>query len=150
MKKTYKRFKQGSYNPIHPEKYVGNKPPVYRSSYELRFFTFLDKNPNVIKWGSESIAIPYISPADGRLHHYYPDNIVQIKENDKVINYIIEIKPLKQTNPPKDSGKRKPDKLLFEKIQFAINMAKWDAAKQWCDANQFKFQIITEQELSLN
>jgi hypothetical protein len=29
-------------------------------------------------------------------------------------------------------------------------MAKWDAAKKWCDKRNYKFLILTEKELGLN
>lgn len=146
---SYKPFKQGIYSPINPQKYVGVQRPKYRSSYELKFFQWLDGNPNVVKWGSESIAIPYISPVDQRIHHYYPDNIIQIKEGEKLTNYIIEIKPSKQIVAPETKNRKSEKRLIFEQVQFAINMAKWKAAAEWCTKVGFKFQILTENELKI-
>jgi hypothetical protein len=149
MSKKYKQFQQGIYKPMNPAKYVGVSSPKYRSSYELKFFRWCDNNPNVIRWGSESISIPYISPVDNRLHHYYPDNIVQIKEGERVTNYIVEIKPSKQVAPPQVSNRKSQQRVIFEQVQFAVNTAKWKAAEQWCSKAGFKFLILTESELKI-
>jgi len=149
MAKKYKQFQQGIYKPVNPTKYVGVTHPKYRSSYELKFFRWVDSNPNVVKWGSESISIPYISPVDNRIHHYYPDNLVQIREGEVVTNYIIEIKPSKQVAPPETKNRKNQKRMIFEQVQYAINTAKWSAAKQWCDKAGFKFIILTENELKI-
>ena len=72
-KKFRKKYKQGVYKPINPEKFIG-KTAQYRSGLELKFFRFFDLNENVIKWGSENIVIPYISPIDLKQHRYFVDN----------------------------------------------------------------------------
>eukprot|EP01047_Picozoa_sp_COSAG01_P106055 COSAG01_NODE_35203_length_535_cov_1.513761_1_plen_77_part_10 len=75
MKKS-KKYRQGRYKPINREKYVDSSDPVYRSSWELKFFKWADSNNRVLKWGSESIIVPYISPLDGRVHRYFVDNFI--------------------------------------------------------------------------
>ena len=50
--KRDKRFHQGVYKPQNPEKCLTTEC-VFRSGLELKFFRFLDSNPNVIKWGTE-------------------------------------------------------------------------------------------------
>ena len=80
-KKKYSQYKQGIYKPS--DKYVGSNKPIYRSSWELKFFRWCDSNPNVLEWTSESICIPYTSPLDGRVHRYFVDNTVVIKEGYK-------------------------------------------------------------------
>lgn len=149
MAGKYKRFQQGIYKPVNPTKYVGVSSPKYRSSYELKFFRWCDDNANVVKWGSESISIPYISPLDQRIHHYYPDNLVQIRESDKVTNYIVEIKPSKQISAPVVSNHKSQKRVLYEQVQYAVNIAKWTAATQWCAKAGFKFLLLTEQELKI-
>jgi hypothetical protein len=151
MRRTYsKKFKQGIYRPIHPEKYIGGRSyAIYRSSYELRFMKWADMHNNVIKWGSESVAIPYQSPIDGRVHRYYIDNVVLIKEGDTIGKYLIEIKPKSQTVQPISSGNKKPSTILYEQVMFATNMAKWNAAKAYCESKKWKFQILTETELGI-
>ena len=48
------KFAQGRYNLKHPDKYIGRKTPLYRSSWEFAFMKFCDENPNVAKWASEA------------------------------------------------------------------------------------------------
>ena len=100
-------YKQGIYKPVHSEKYKGCRHPEYRSSWELKFFQWCDKNTNVIKWGSETVVVPYISPVDGKLHRYFVDNIVTLKEGGNVKTYLVEIKPSKQTVAPIFSKRKK-------------------------------------------
>jgi hypothetical protein len=57
-----------------PEKYIVNyKNIIYRSLWELKFMNYCDLNENIIKWSSEEIWIPYVSPLDNRCHKYFPD-----------------------------------------------------------------------------
>ena len=54
MQQKGNRYKQGIYPIRHPEKYKGDyNKIVYRSSWELRVFKYLDDNPNVIKLWEE-------------------------------------------------------------------------------------------------
>ena len=142
------RPKQGYYTPRHPEKYKGNVGKIrYMSSWELSFNQFLDNNPNILNWASEEIKIPYIKPTDGRIHHYYPDYWIKYKDkNGKMIQEIIEVKPDKETRPPKATGKNKKTQ-LYENLTWAINSAKWEAASQFCAKYNIKFRIVTELQL---
>ena len=90
------------YNPENPTKYIGNVNKIIcRSLWERKVCKYLDKNENVIRWGSEELSIPYISPLDKKPHRYYPDFIAEIKQDNKTIQtYLIEVKPEKQTKPP--------------------------------------------------
>jgi hypothetical protein len=146
MKKKYSQYKQGIYKPSG-KKYKGGSNPVYRSSWELKFFRWCDANPNVVEWSSESVAIPYKSPLDGRVHRYFVDNVVKIKEGNSITKYIIEIKPKKQTIKPKAHGNKKKSTVLYENMQYVKNIAKWEAARDWCKRKGYKFQIITEDHL---
>ena len=61
---------------------------------------YCDKNTKILEWGSEEIALPYISPHDSRVHRYFPDFYIKVQENTgKIKRYLIEVKPLKQTLP---------------------------------------------------
>ena len=63
---------------------------------------YCDLNENILEWGSEEIAIPYRSPIDNKVHRYFPDFYVKLKETTgKIKKYIIEVKPKKQLKPPK-------------------------------------------------
>ena len=97
------KYYKGKFNPERPNKYKGNvRNIIYRSGWERRFMIYCDRNENVIEWGSEEVAIPYQSPLDGKIHRYYPDFYVKVKQpNLTVVKYIVEIKPKKQTKPPR-------------------------------------------------
>lgn len=144
------KFKQGLYNPTFPQKYIGKERPVYRSSYELRLFRFLDTNQNVIEWASESLVIPYVSPLDKKVHRYFTDAIVLIKEGDKFTKYIIEVKPYKQTLPPVVKKKQKKATIIYEQAQYQVNQAKWAAAQAHAKLKNMQFLILTEKELGLD
>ena len=61
---------------------------------------YCDLNENILEWGSEEIAIPYRSPVDRKIHRYFPDFYVKLKETTgKIKKYIIEVKPKKQLKP---------------------------------------------------
>ena len=139
------KYRQGLFKPKNPNKFLGSTA-IYRSGLELKFMRFCDENTNIIKWGSENIIIPYISPIDGRAHRYFVDNFVLIKEGDAVKRYLVEIKPSKQTAAPTTKYKKKSN-LLYEQAMFAVNTAKWEAAKEFCKKNNATFRIITEKEL---
>jgi len=143
------KFKQGYYILKHPEKYRGDPNNViYRSSWELRFNEFLDNNINVIEWASEELWIPYLKPTDNKIHKYYPDYFVKfLDSNNKVHIEIIEVKPIKQTKPPKKT--QNPNTALYEKLTYAVNMSKWSSATKWCSERGIVFRILTERELFL-
>ena len=152
MRKKVSRFKsqsykQGRYRPVNSDKYKGKGNPEYRSSWELKFFKWCDKNPNVLKWSSESTIIPYISPLDNKIHRYFVDGNVTIKEGNNIKNYLIEIKPEKQTKPPIESKRKKKTTIMYEKMQYVVNQAKWSAAKQYATKKNLDFLILTEKEL---
>ena len=93
---------KGRYQPTYPQKYKGDYTKViYRSLLERKFMVYCDLNENILEWGSEEIAIPYLSPVDGKVHRYFPDFYVKLKEaTGKIKRYIIEVKPKKQLKPP--------------------------------------------------
>ena len=90
------------FKPTKPKKYKGDVTNIIcRSSWERRFCNWCDINENILEWGSEEFWIPYRAP-DGRVHRYFPDFIIKVKENTgKLKTYVIEVKPLKQTKEPK-------------------------------------------------
>jgi len=143
------KFRQGLFKPKNTAKYVGKGMPVYRSGWELKFFRWCDDNPNVVEWASESVIIPYTSPMDGRVHRYYTDGVIAIKELDKIVKYIIEIKPSSQLNVPV-KGKKRSSTINYENYRFIQNQSKWKAARTWCEKHGYKFLILTEKELGLS
>jgi hypothetical protein len=144
-----KKFKQGFFNPKYPSKYIGQKPIRYLSSWELRFFRWADENPNVVEWASEAIIIPYVSPLDRKVHRYYTDGVVAIKEGNIIKKYIIEIKPSAQTKIP-TKGRKRMSTMVYETARFAQNQAKWEAAKKYANKHGYEFIILTEKELGID
>ena len=68
---------KGKYQPINPGKYIGNPTKcIYRSLWERKFMNWCDKSKSVIRWGSEEVIVPYVSPVDRRRHRYYRDFII--------------------------------------------------------------------------
>ena len=139
---------KGWFTPRNPSKYKGDATNiVYRSSWELRVMKYLDEQPNVIWWASEELPIPYKSPIDQKVHRYFPDFIARIRQVNKEITVVIEVKPFNQTQMPKQ--KRKTQKFLQEIATYAINQEKWRAADLFCKEHGWQFKIITEKELGL-
>ena len=134
------RYKQGYYE--NPHKYVGPLPIIYRSSLELAFIKKLELNPNVLKWSSENIQIPYIMKekqgnkfVDVR-HTYNVDFTVWLKNGSK---YVIEIKPSELT--PLNEAQIHRNPVMYK------NACKWKAAIKWCEQNGYVFRVVTEQHL---
>ena len=141
---------KGKYYPSFPRKYKGDPTNIiYRSLWERKFMVYCDKNQNILEWASEEIAIPYRSPIDNRVHRYFPDFYMKVKEtNGKIKNYMIEVKPAKQTIPPK-KPKRQTKGYIREAYEYARNQAKWKMAKEFCADRQWVFKVVTEKELGI-
>lgn len=142
---------KGKYSPSFPKKYKGDPTNiVYRSLWEKKFMRYCDLNENILEWGSEEIALPYRSPLDGRIHRYFPDFYIKVRESTgQIKKYIIEIKPQKQTVEPKVQ-KRKTKSYIYEVTEWAKNQAKWKAAQEFCEDRGYEFKILTENELGIN
>lgn len=70
------KWAQGKFKLSNPAKYVGNKTPTYRSSWEFQFMQFCDNNPSIVEWASEAIKIPYRNPITGKNTIYVPDFLI--------------------------------------------------------------------------
>lgn len=146
---------KGKFRPKNPEKYKGDPTNIiYRSSWECRFFNFCDQHPDIIWWQSEELAIPYLSPIDGRMHRYFPDVLLKKKvADDKYIIVMIEIKPKAQTVAPDVSKRNKTPtgristRYLREVKTYGTNEAKWIAARKYCAERGWNFEIMTEDHL---
>lgn len=153
----YGNCKQGWYTVFNTDKIIvpldetmgsyKNGHFLYKSSLELNVLRFCDANPSIIKFSLEPFAIKYIKPTDHKLHRYYIDFFIQFSTGDR---FLVEVKPYSQISSPK-----KP-KTKTEKSQrnyqialrtYAINTAKWNAAKEFCRKNDMKFIFLTEKEL---
>lgn len=147
-------YYQGKFRPKNPQKYKGDPSNIiYRSSWELRLFNYLDQHPSVQKWSSEEFFIPYISPIDGKWHRYFPDVYVeQINTDGKKQTVLIEVKPDAQTRPPELKNRLTAKgnisrRYLYEVKTWGTNEAKWKAAREFCIDRGWTFQILTEKQL---
>ena len=136
------KFAKGKFTPKNPQKYVGLKTPLYRSSWEWAFMNFCDNNDSVQRWASESIKIPYRNPITNRQTVYVPDFFIQyVDKLGRIHSELIEIKPQNQQ--------------LIEKVgrnaarasAFVVNQAKWTAATSWCKNNGIKFRVLNETDI---
>ena len=138
----------GKFKPKNYKKYRGDPTKIfYRSLWERRFMVYCDNNEKIIEWGSEEVIIPYRSPLDKKVHRYFPDFYIKYINKDKqVVREIIEVKPKKQLNPPKEP-KRRTQRYLNEVTTYMVNQAKCKAAQEYCDDRKLGFRILTEDHL---
>ena len=135
------RFAQGLYEVQNPIKYVGQAKPYFRSSWELAFMRMCDAHPNIHKWASENIKIPYLNPVTGKYTNYVPDFMIQYTDKDgKTHVELIEIKPSTQTTMENARGRA-------QQVQVAVNAAKWTAAQEWCQRKGIRFKVINEDQI---
>jgi hypothetical protein len=136
------KFAQGRFEMKNPEKYVGKKIPLARSSWEFVFMRMLDEHQGVEKWASESIQIPYRDPFTGKYTIYVPDFFIVY--NDKSGGKhaeVVEVKPESQTILEKVGKSR------YNQEQYVKNMAKWEAAGAWCKQQGLKFRVVNEGDI---
>jgi hypothetical protein len=107
-----------------------------------------DSNENVLNWGSEIVVIQYLYAVDKKVHRYFVDFAIKIRKSDGTTeNLLIEIKPKCQTIPPK--RKRNEKTFILESLEWQKNQDKWNAATDWAKKNNFRFIVMTEDELGI-
>ena len=138
-------FAKGKYTLKNPDKYVGNKEPTYRSSWEWHFMQMCDNHPNITNWASEGVRIPYRCPLTGKQTVYVPDFLIQYEDKHGMKKTeLVEIKPANQML------KERVGKNAYNQAQFLKNQAKWAAAGLWCKQNGIIFRIINENDIFHN
>jgi hypothetical protein len=136
------KFAQGRFEMKHPEKYIGTKQPLSRSSWEFVFMRMLDEHQGVEKWASESIQIPYRDPLTGKYTVYVPDFFIQyVDKNGKKHAEVVEVKPANQTL------RENVGKSQYNQQQYVKNMAKWEAATAWCKQKGIRFRVVNEDDI---
>ena len=141
-------YKQGVYEVKNKDKYLGTSNPRYLSSYELHVMQYLDRSPHVTGWGAEIIVVPYYSHIDESNRRYMVDLYVEYQKADgSKRTEIIEVKPSKDTVPPKRTRGKKEKTYLKEVYTFNVNVAKWMAAKKYADERGWNFRILTEKNI---
>lgn len=166
---NYKKdTKKGFYKVVNLDKYMGTKPPMYKSSWELHTFVVFDRNPNILKWGYEAIPIYYHHPFYQKMTVYLPDLWCHLRgSNGNDYKMMIEIKPNKfRCIPERPKEPTRPTKQTSNNISkynkqfinyqkslkryegnmkdFAVNAAKWQAAQAWCAKNNVIWKILDE------
>ena len=135
------KYAQGKYTVKNQEKYLGNRQPTYRSSWEFAFMKFCDEHPSVAKWASEAIKIPYRNPFTGKQTIYVPDFfVVYVDKNGKQHVEVVEVKPYNQTVKEKARSKH-------NQAHWALNQVKWAAATAYCKQNGMKFRVVSENDI---
>ena len=136
------KFAQGRFEMKNPGKYVGNKTPLARSSWETVFMRMLDEHPGVQSWASESVKIPYRDPLTGKYTIYVPDFFILYQDkNGKKHAEVVEVKPKNQTM------RENVGKSRYNQEQYIKNMAKWEAATAWCKQQGVRFRVINEDDI---
>jgi hypothetical protein len=136
---TYK----GMYKVKNPAKYTGDHTNViYRSLWERNVFRWCDDNPQILKWSSEEVVVPYYYDLDKKYHRYFVD----LKFTTDQGTFLIEIKPKNQTVPPK-KPKRQTARYLNEAASYIKNQCKWKAAETYAKDRGWKFVVWTEDEI---
>ena len=101
-----------------------------------------DEHPNVAKWASESIKIPYRHPLTGKQTIYVPDFFILYNgKNKKRTAELIEVKPNNQAKL-ESIGKNAQNQAAY-----IVNKAKWEAAGKWCKRQGIRFRVITESDI---
>jgi hypothetical protein len=138
---------KGYFRPENPSKYIGNPTQImYRSMWERKFMKYCDHSPNVLRWASEEVVIPYFSPVDKKSHRYFVDFLVEVRTAEGIKTWLVEIKPKKQCREP-EKKKRITRSYITEVKTWITNKAKWEAAKRVSDAKGWEFKILTEDDL---
>ena len=142
---------KGRYRPSNPKKYKGNPSNiVYRSLWERKFMNYCDLTESVSEWQSEEFWIPYRSPIDNRVHRYFPDFYIKYKDSSgKRRSVVIEVKPKSQTKMPPQNPKKRTKSWAYSVRTYAVNQAKWKAAREFCKDRNIEFKIMTEHELGI-
>jgi len=140
----------GKFVPTNKNKYIGDYTNIiYRSSWELKFMKYCDMKESVLQWGSEELIIPYYSPIDKKMHRYFPDFFMKVRNSKgEIKKYLVEIKPERFTKPP-TSTKRRTKHYLAEVNQYIVNQCKWAAAEEFCKDHLWEFLVLTEKDLKV-
>ena len=154
------KYYSGYYKLINPNKYISDPTKiVYRSSLELKFCNFVDKNPRILKWGSEIVGVPYMG-ADNKPHTYWMDFYVEIENKNNPAGYdrlLVEVKPSQEAmrvvenKPPLKPVKSTPTSLRnweYALKEFMKNKLKWIYAQEYARQKCMNFVIVTEKTIN--
>jgi len=145
-------YQQGYYKLVNPLKYIGDASKIiFRSSWEKRFANYCDHTERILKWSSEPFQIPYINPLSGDIKPYNVDFYVKLQTAEGYREYIIEVKPAKQLLKPEPPSERITEKKMLgynnQMKIYLVNLAKFQAAKEYAKTRNWEFIVVTEQFL---
>ena len=155
---------KSKFAPKNPAKYCGPNIGniITRSTWEKAVCKAFDKNPNVVRWSSECVVVPYFDTLKMKNRRYFVDFYVEFADGKKIM---IEVKPHKETvAPPKfnkkmeelagvlnESSKAYYHPIVQKKyraiITFRCNRDKWSSAIKYAEKKDCEFQIWTEHTL---
>lgn len=101
---------------------------------------WLDMNDAIKAWSSENVVVPYVCPADNKVHRYIIDFMIETIAGI----FLIEVKPQKECMPPKTGKGRRKHLVEAETLTYARNTAKWQAAENYARNMGYKFQVWDE------
>lgn len=106
---------------------------------------FCDEHPNVNKWASEAIKIPYRNPLTGKYTIYVPDFFLSyVDKTGKARAEVIEVKPSNQ------AIRENLGKSNHNRASYILNQAKWEAARNYCKQQGMIFRVVTENDIFHN
>jgi hypothetical protein len=133
----------GTYTVKNRSKYKGAVDKVvYRSMWERHCFVWCDNHSGIKEWSSEEVVIPYFWDIDKRYHRYFMDLKITYTNGKTVL---VEIKPEKETQPPKRPDKTR--RYINEAMTYVKNQNKWTAAAAYAKDRKWDFVIWTEKDL---
>lgn len=126
---------------------------IMRSGWETRFCQWCDIHPQIKRWSSEPVPIPYHNPVTKKVARYFVDFYIEVEKNGVLEGFLIEVKPNAQIKPP--SQKLLEGNRTLKKIQsynwqlktYLVNKAKFDAAIVFAKSRGMKFAICDEKFL---
>ena len=139
----------GKYIPLHPGKYKGKNPhPEYKSSLELRMMKYLDKNPAILEWTYEPMAIEYYDTIRRKTRRYFLDFVAKVHRGGGFSKTVlIEVKSKRETEEPKKTPRMSEKTYREVMTTWITNNNKWNAAKKFARAKHCEFVIINESQL---
>ena len=143
-----RNYTQGTYEAVNKDKYVGTRAARYLSGWELEVFRWCDRSPNILKWGSEVVVVPYYNPVKQRKARYLVDVYMKYRnKSGEIKEALIEIKPLSQCKKPSKGRRKKESTYIEECLTYSVNQAKWEAASKYAAERGWEFRAITENSI---
>ena len=127
------------------------------SGLEFNYYHLIDKSPNVKRWGSEVIHVPYLHPwktdknDNRRMAKYWVDVYLESTSGQK---YMIELKPnkeikaLNESKAPKMTKNKKKQTYIHQVQYYTMNQAKWQAASKYAHERGWNFICLGEDDYS--